>query len=148
MIILHGFHLRPFQVQREGPWKVEFEEFNQTKYPPFCAGGLNFLSRDVLQGVVAICHNHCIGQNSHDIKRNFRQPCFWKFEDTFIGSCIYYTQKKTVRTNVHGRSAFYTEFKRFQSQDSFEKQLNVHGVKTMNEMEEVHKFYQTKRLLN
>ena len=65
-------------------WVVTEDEYPSDYYPPYNQGPFYFLSTSLTKTISNLCPHHCISQTQP--RKSSR--CFWKFEDTFFGSCL------------------------------------------------------------
>ena len=66
--------------------------FRYEGYPRSLGGALNVLSMSAVEQLSLICPYICLGLDPAKTSlRNGTMPCFWKFEDAFMGSCIAYS---------------------------------------------------------
>ena len=136
------FRCIDLQVVRDGRWAVSYEEYNKTNiYPKYCSGALNVLSMETIHGVAKECPNHCIGYDRLELETDKPQSCFWKFEDTHLGSCIFYTQKNTTMLPLSHAKALFVYKDNYQTQLPYEKHLVVFEVENAYEMILFHTLY-------
>ena len=64
------------------------------------SGALYIISMLIVKKLALDCPYLCIGMDPNlPLNEDLKKPCFWGLEDAFIGSCIYYTQKKARFTD-------------------------------------------------
>ena len=77
-------------------WIVSYEEYSEDNFPPYMSGPLYIMSFSIVKELALDCPYTCTGLDPNLLERNLKKPCFWKFEDTLMGSCIGFTQRTTV----------------------------------------------------
>ena len=142
------------KVQRPDPdhkvknsWQIPVAEYSEDTYPPYCGGPLYMFSMPALHEIARDCPHTCIGLDPRDYEENIQKPCFWKFEDTFIGSCAFFTRNDTTRINIQYRSAVLTGYKYYKERVDQVKHVNVHGIRQYEHMIEAHEYYQERNLV-
>ena len=100
---------------------------------------------DVVDEVSKQCHNHCNGLDPKDFAQDSKQYCLWRFEDTFLGSCIFYTMKN-VKKSHYGVQAMVATRKTYRYRAPYQKHLVVLRLKTSDEIVAAHEFYQGMRI--
>ena len=85
-----------FFHHRRGQWAAIPEEYPMKEYPTYMHGILYVLSMSTVRQLAIHCPYHCIAQDHLNYDKNAKQPCFWKFEDVFIGSCVKFIRSNTV----------------------------------------------------
>ena len=75
-------------------YAVSWEVYSENFYPEYMIGFVYVLSMSLVQKLAIDCPYHCISLSTS--KTNLTKPCFWKFEDIFIGSCISHSQPGTL----------------------------------------------------
>ena len=144
-----------FRVQRpdpenkiKNPWQLTLQEYSENWYPPYCGGPFYMFSMSVVFDLIRDCPNTCIGLDPRKIEENKEKPCLWKFEDTFIGSCVWYTQRNiTTRINISYRSVIFASNNDYKERSDPEVHLTVHGVRRYERMIAAHHFYLNKSLV-
>ena len=123
-----------YRPPSEDKWVVSEREYSETKWPRYMSGSLYVISMSVVKYLALDCPYHCSGLNPLYSSENSKKPCFWKFEDVFIGSCIFYTQRKTnfvakqVSFGIHNWGEITFLFHKWTDQGI--KPVHVHQVKT------------------
>ena len=95
---------RPIFLGRDAPkkvlrhpnkskWVVWWNEYAEKTYPDYFIGALLVFSMSLIHEAALDCPYLCTGLDPHRYAETRERPCFWKFEDAFIGSCIGFTQK-------------------------------------------------------
>ena len=142
------------KVQRPDPkndskssWLVPYDQYSEYSYPPYCAGSLYIISMGAIRNLAQDCPHTCIGLEPRNREENQEKPCFWTFEDTFIGSCIFFTQKDVNRVNVQYRSAVFTGSSKYRDRLDPEMHIVVRGLATYVDMVEAHQYYTERNLV-
>ena len=103
------------------------------EYPAFMNGVLHVLSMSTVRQLAIHCPYHCIAQDHLNYDKNAKQPCFWKFEDVFIGSCVKSTQSNTLFLYLENfRKIFWRDSAKKEEIYQFFSEINglvVTGVK-------------------
>ena len=74
-------------------WVVSYNEYSEKYYPTYMTGALYVFSMSIVHRLAVDCPYLCTGLNPQRYATNKEKPCFWRFEDAFIGSCRYFTQQ-------------------------------------------------------
>ena len=143
------------KVQRPDPdkkiknsWQLTLQEYSENSYPPYCGGPFYMFSMGSVIDLARDCPYTCIGLDPKKAEENEEKPCLWKFEDTFVGSCVWFTRRNdTTLINIQYRSAVMTGNKYYRDRNDPEMHLTVHGVRKYSHMIDAHQFYLDRKLV-
>ena len=121
-------------------YAVSRSDYSENFYPEYMIGFFYVLSMSLVQKLATDCPYHCISLSTS--KTNLTKPCFWKFEDIFIGSCISHSQldafwagkpSSIPKNNWEDISKLVTQWV-----DAGTKPVHVHKIKSTQEFHLLH----------
>ena len=143
----NGSVLRP-TGDSQHDFQVGLGEYTRNSYPPSCAGVLYALSMSVVRRMAHDCPRTCIGLNPREHDKVKGEPCLWRFEDLFVGSCVHFTQPDTQLVNVQYEWVLITSYSQYTSiEQPPHKHLLVTDILNYEQMSRVHSFYSKRQLL-